>query len=117
MSNISMEKRLELVKQVRSQYQRNQYDMSNREQILYGRTAMAEEGGGFQEGVDNRQETRPRSSFRLRLFLAVLLAAGVIFLKENEIEIAGIAMEEVFQAISADYYNNVSELAETLSQH
>ena len=38
MSDFSVEQKLELVQQVRSQYYRNQSDLMNREQILYGRT-------------------------------------------------------------------------------
>lgn len=117
MNDISMEKRLELVKQVRSQHQRNQCDMFSREQILYGRTSMTGEEGHFQESAEYHQEDSPRSFLKLRIFLALVLAAGAVFLKENEIEIAGITMEEVFQAISADYYHDITELAAALSQH
>lgn len=126
MSDITMEKKLELVQQIRSQYHKNQYDMSNREQILYGRTSnreeymQAAEPGGYggynlagsftatgRQASAESNASAGTLSFRLRLLLALVLLAGVIVLDKNGTKIAGIAMEEVFQAISADYYEEI----------
>ena len=39
MSGVTAEQKLQLVQQIRQQYRRNRYDMSSREQILYGSTS------------------------------------------------------------------------------
>ena len=40
MSNVTTEQKLQLVQQVRSRYHEDQYDMSNRERLLYGRSSI-----------------------------------------------------------------------------
>ena len=38
MSDVTMDQKLQLVQQVRARYHEDQFDLSNRERILYGRS-------------------------------------------------------------------------------
>lgn len=109
MSDTTMEQKLRLVQQVRSRYQEDQYDLSNRERILYGRTSIGSDRYGYNTSPydDPYQEGGPVqgqvSSFRLRLFLAVFLVIMVIAMDTNGITVAGITTEKIYEVISADY--------------
>lgn len=93
MSDFSVEKKLELVQQVRSKYYQNQSDMMNREQILYGRSEKEnEEEGIFKDGT-----------LKLRYALAAVLAATIILFDRSGQSLGGISMEEIFTAIETDY--------------
>lgn len=115
MRDVTTEQRLRLVQQVRSRYQENQYDLSNRERILYGKSFVREAPENPpQENPDI--DPKPISSFKLRLIIAVLLGAAVIFMDRNDIKIAGITSEQVYQAISADFEENIEKMAAAMSQ-
>lgn len=108
-----MDRRLRLVKQIRSRYNEDQHDLTNRELILYGKSSRSPESEeGFQDGQLPPGQV---SFFRFRMALAVLLFAAVIFMDSNGAELAGITAEEVFEAISADYEEVIDSWAETLS--
>ena len=109
-SKANTEKRLQLLKQIRSRYNDDQRDLSNRELILYGRsTRSATEDSRQQEVQPDAEQV---SFFRIRLILAVLLFAAVIFMDMDGMELAGITAEKIFQAISADYENVIETWAE-----
>lgn len=115
MRDVTTEQRLRLIQQVRSRYHENQYDLSNRERILYGKSF----SGEIPENM--RQESPdaapgPFSSFKLRLMIAILLSAAVISMDRNQIKIAGITSEQVYQAISADFEENIEKMVAALSQ-
>ena len=107
-----MEKRLQLVKQIRSRYNENQYDLFNREKILYGRSSRS------MDSIWTHQEegTQPENPtlFRLRLALAAGLLGFVIFMDVNDISVAGITAERIFQAISADFQETIETWAAEL---
>lgn len=131
MSDITMEQKLQLIRQVRSRYHEDQYDLSNRERLLYGKAHMPERAGrsasylnsGQDPYEDNYEDTcgvpsgsaGPVSFFRLRLLAALLLLATVILMDQNEIKVAGITTETIFRMISADYEDKITEWMETLS--
>ncbi len=115
MSDITTEKKLELIEQVRSQYNKNRYDMSNREKILYGRTSFPRFSGEDKPAASENQASSV-SFFRLRMLLALAMLAGVILCHQSGIKIAGITMEQFFQVISADYYADVTEFVESMSE-
>ena len=120
MGDITMEQKLRLVQQARSRYQENQYDMSNREWILYGKPSQFSDSeyanpysdmyGGSKEPVGGYI-----SFFKLRLWAAIFFLAVIIFLDKSGIKVAGITTEEIFRAISADYDEKIEEWVETLS--
>jgi len=115
MNNISVEQRLELVKQVRSKYYENQSDMMNREQILYGKS--------FPKNQDDIRNTRDMEDFyqlktdneskedgifkdgtlKLRYALAAVALLTIILFDKSEKTLGGISMNEVFTAIQKDY--------------
>ena len=115
MSDVSMERRLQLVKQIRSRYNEDQFDLSNRERILYGRSSRSV------DSLERPQEegTQPENPtfFRLRLALAAGLLGLVIFMDVNGISVAGITAERIFQAISADFQETIETWATELSSH
>lgn len=122
MSDVTMEQKLQLVQQVRSRYHENQYDLSNRERILYGRSSV-----GFQDEDSLRYtgpyyddagqpEQEPYTFFKGRVWIALFLVAAVIVMDRNHMEIAGITAEKVFEVISADYEEVIETWAEALTK-
>lgn len=120
MSETTMEQKLQLVKQVRSRYHENQYDLSNRERILYGRTSAALPRAGYSSPYDEEYgdyalpEGRPLTFFKLRLWLALFLVTAVILLDLNGTEVAGITAQKIFEVISADYEEALEAWVENL---
>lgn len=110
-SKANTEKRLQLLKQIRSRYNEDQRDLTNRELILYGRSARP--ASESLEQQDMLPDTEYVSFFRIRLVLAVLLFAAVIFMDMDGMEMAGITAEKIFQAISADYEEVIETWAES----
>lgn len=121
MSDVTMEQKLRLVRQVRSRYHENQYDLSNREQILFGKSSAAlpkEEGFSYPyaEGESPGSGEEGFSFSKLRLWIALFLATAVIVMDRNHVEVAGITSDKIFEAISADYEKVIESWVETLSQ-
>ena len=122
MSDTTIEQKLQLVRQVRSRYHENQYDLSNRERILYGRTSVVPEREGYaaspyDEDYDGTlPEGRPLSLMKIRLWIALLLVVMVIIMDTNGMSIAGITSEKIFELISADYEEVIESWAENMSK-
>ncbi|MCI8694351.1 MAG: hypothetical protein HFH91_16865 [Lachnospiraceae bacterium] len=120
MSETTMEQKLQLVKQVRSRYHENQYDLSNRERILYGRTSASLQRAGYLSPYEERYgdyalpEGQPFTFFKLRLWLALFLVTAVILLDLNGAEVAGITSQKIFEVISADYEEVIETWVENL---
>lgn len=115
MRDVTTEQRLRLIQQVRSRYHENQYDLSNRERILYGKSFSGEMTDNMrQENPD--ADPRPFSSLKIRLMVAILLSVAVISMERNQIKIAGITSEQIYQAISADFEENIENMAAALSR-
>lgn len=113
MSDITTEQKLQLVQQVRSRYNENQYDMSNRERVLYGKTSIPLQAAGYGE---EPQSGEPYvSSFKLRLLLALLLFGAVVFMDVRHIKIGAFTTEKLYGMIAADYEEKLEEWVETLS--
>lgn len=112
MSDIPMEQKLKLVQQVRSRYNENRFDMSNREQILYGKTVTPPV-----EGFPSEEPSveKPFSSFKLRLFFALLLFGVIVFMDVKQIEIGGLTTEKLYGMIAADYEEKLEEWVEAMS--
>lgn len=116
MRDMTTEQRLRLIQQVRSRYHENQYDLSNREQILYGKSFAKIPDGTAEPETPEGEAKTPLSSFKLRLVIALLLGAAVISMDRKDIKIAGITSEQIYQAISADFEDNIEKMVVTLSQ-
>lgn len=121
MNDTTVEQKLQLVQQVRNRYQEDQFDLSNREHILYGRTSVIPERAGYASPyADPYREgelyaNQAPSSFRIRLFLAVFLVLTVIIMDKNDMALAGITSEKVYEVISADYEDVLETWVEALS--
>lgn len=120
MNDTTMEQKLQLVQQVRSRYQEDQFDMSNRERILYGRTSITPERAGYAAPYsdsywEGQMPAERSTSFRIRLFLAVFLVLTVIIMDKNDMALAGITSEKVYEVISADYEDVLETWVEALS--
>lgn len=136
MNEITTEQKLRLVQQVRSRYHENQYDLSNRERLLYGRTSFnpdsreqsaADHAAGRQDMQgyyaygDGYGESLPSgenlfSFFRLRFLLAALLLAAAIVIDKNSLNIAGITSEKICEMISADHEEKIENWVEAMSR-
>ena len=111
MEDISVEKKMELVHQVRSQYQKNQYDLMNRESLLYGKTYTANTGY-----TPPPSDSHKDSTLKIRYALAVLLLLSIIILDRSGKSFAGISMKQVFQAIEADFEDTLEFWASEIKQ-
>lgn len=110
MTDISTEQKLQLVQQIRSQYNKNQYDMSNRERILYGRTSgntsniasYPEKQYNFatEYSVNDIEKKASSESFKMRCILAAMLVVFALLFDVLEIKPLGIEMEQIFQIIA-----------------
>ena len=112
MKDVTTERKLQLIRQIRSRYSEDRQDLSNRERILYGRESVR----SWEENEYDPEQEMPQSSFRLRVLLAVLLFAAVVTIDTNGTSLWGITAEKVYQIISADYEDKIEEWVETLSK-
>lgn len=104
MSDVTVEQKMELVRQVKEQYAKNQNDLSRREQILYG-TSFHKTGKSeilsTNEIEDAQQST---STLGIRFLLAILLFAAFVFLENSGQEIAGFSSTDIYQAMEINYF-------------
>ena len=127
--NTTIEKKLQLVKQIRSQYNQNQYDLSNREQILYGRTSYKtpslSRGDTFHDithgdeasSINGTEDTTLASgSLKVRSMLAVMLVVFAILFDLLGVAPGGVKMQQVFNAIAADYQENMTAFVDAVTE-
>ena len=114
MSDVSTEQKLRLIQQVRSRYNQNQFDLSNRERIIYGKS-FSKVPYNDKETMDSDAKPQP-STFKMRLMIALLLGAAVISIDRNNIKIAGITSEQIYQAISADFEENIEKMVAAITK-
>lgn len=116
MGDITVEKKMQLVQQVRSQYNRNQYDLMNREKILYGYTSpnrmRSEETAGFEMDTDIPADI---STFKLRFLAAVILFVTVATLDLTGSSLFGITPSKIYECISQDFDTDSLDFARELS--
>ncbi len=101
MSDVTVEQKLQLVQQIRSRYSENQYDIRNRERILYEQDYTGQDAPGFR--------------LRLRFLLAGLFFAALVAMDKSHIKVAGITAEMVQRVISADYGEKIDVWVEGLT--
>lgn len=127
MEDMTTEKKLQLVQQIRTRQNRNQYDLSARERILYGytssnitplscRKSYAENtyATNFTSPVCS-DEKSTSESLKFRSALACMLLLFAILFDYFKIAPVGIEMKQIFQIIAADYQNNMTEFVETMT--
>lgn len=117
-----LEKKLQLVRQVRSRYSEDQYDLSNRERLLYGKTDLPGReavspyaDAGYSDDWRYAEPEESPSSIKLRFLLAVLLFGAVVFLDQSHTPSGRITAEKIYSAISADYEDQLKDWVEAIS--
>ncbi len=118
MSKITVEQKLTMLNQLRSQYDKNQSDLMRREQILYGRTSVSSSGENSERwaGTDAESfsDTPIKGTFRIRLIIAVILAVIMIVYDKNDKEILGVSTEQIYTVIAEDYIAEFTENTEKI---
>lgn len=107
MGDITVEKKLQLIQQVRSQYNRNQTDLQNREQLLYGRTSSyspsySRAAGETPLPLAEKEGAGWGGSFKIRLLAAIGLFLVILILDMSGKAIMGVPMERVFEMIARE---------------
>ena len=114
MSDIPVTKKLELIKQIRSRYQQDRYDMFHRERLIYGRTTpISAENDEFVEADAGGEESF--STLPLRVLVAVGLFVMIVLCDMSGKSFLGIQSSQCFSAISEDYESSIAAWAETVS--
>ncbi len=96
MGDITVEQKLQLIHQIRSEYNRNQNDIRNREQILYGRTGM--------NSYHSTYEDVPRrpTSFKARMLIAISVFVIIVILDIRQESMLGISTSKIFSEIARE---------------
>ena len=121
----TVDQKLELIRQVRSQYRQNQNDLMHRESILYDRPlrsiANTEESFSSDDTYYEPYQIQKKGSqtsgtLKIRYVLAFSLTALVILFHQNQIKPAGINMEQVFLTLEQDYEDIIMSWSRSLIQ-
>ncbi|MCM1100472.1 MAG: hypothetical protein NC079_01805 [Clostridium sp.] len=109
----SVDQKLELMRQIRSRYQRDRYDMFHRERLLYGRTSPypADEG----EYPESEETGEKFSTLPLRALLALGLFLLIVICDLSGRSFLGIQAAQCFSAISENYDDAISAWVESVS--
>lgn len=104
MNDTTTERKLELIKQIRSQHHQNRYELHNREQILYGQTFPKEI-----TAINNFSEETIsiKNTFKIRFFIAALLFGLVIGLDMTGKSLAGLDAENIYTLLAESYEDNI----------
>lgn len=120
MSDATVEKKLKLVQQIRSQYNRDQYDLLSREQILYGRTSPGRIAREPYAEPTDISSTPATGTIKIRLLAALLLLIGVLVMDISGNSLFGLQTSDIFASIKEDFnigdMNFAEELAFFLSE-
>ncbi|MDR0964877.1 MAG: hypothetical protein LBM60_09705 [Clostridium sp.] len=110
MNDVTVDKKLQLVRQIRSSYHQNQNDLQNRERILYGHSKPALEAAVIPRDEMYIQEEMPAvalSTFKIRLLLALFLLFAILAWDITGQELFGITTEQVFKFLSEDFTQTI----------
>lgn len=115
MGKFTVDKKLELISQIRSRYQQDRYDMFRRERLLYGKvTPIPTENE--ETAVDEYDEEISFSTLPLRTLVAVGLFLLVIICDMSEKSFMGIHPSQCFSAISTDYESSITKWVDAASR-
>lgn len=99
MDGISREQKLELVRQIKTQYHQNKYDLYNREHLLYATP----------ETSQDSTKNNTSESLKFRSVVAILLFLFVILLDSFGFKPLGIEMTQLFGILQTDYLESISD--------
>ncbi len=104
MNDTTTDRKLELVKQIRSQNHQNRYDLYNREQILYGQTYARE---NIVLNNDSEEKSTIKSTCKIRFILAALLFGLVIGLDISGKSLAGYNADQIYTLLAENYEEHI----------
>lgn len=105
MNKLSVEKKLELLNQIRFQNEKDRLDMSKREHLLYGKTTISSDTDFSLSGEEN--EKSGIQTLFLRTLLSIGLFLLIIICDLSGKSFWGIPSEECFQTLSKDYESSI----------
>ncbi|MBP3205867.1 MAG: hypothetical protein J6M66_10660 [Lachnospiraceae bacterium] len=119
---LDVEKKLELMQQVRSRYEQDRNDLAHRESILYGKTGSQSYDPYRQEpgntpagsGLQN-QEEQPLSAFALRILFSAGLFLLLLLCDISGKNFFGMPPEKCFQIIAQDYESSITRWVDAAS--
>ena len=122
MSDITIEKKLELMQQIRARNEQNRFDMSRREQIIYGRTATnpysePERTWDNNLTMDVADEEEEFQTFPLRILLSLALFLLIIICDLSGKSFMGINASQCFHAIAVDYESSITAWVDAASEN
>lgn len=120
MSEITIEKKLELMQQVRARNEQNRFDMCRREQILYGRTSpefVSDERSWEKNTYVDDNEEEGLQTFPLRILLSLGLFLLIIIGDISGRSFMGINAKQCFEAIAVDYESSITEWVDAASKN
>lgn len=97
MGDITVEQKLQLIHQIRSEYNRNQNDIRSREQILYGRTGINSYHSNYEEITNNKP-----TSIKARILIAISVLVIIVILDIRQESMLGITTSKIFSEIARD---------------
>ncbi|MDR0948168.1 MAG: hypothetical protein LBM69_01465 [Lachnospiraceae bacterium] len=115
MSDVTVDKKLQLVQQVRSAHHQNQSDLQKRERILYGQASQPKYASETLETAQmdayaGTDELRmPVSTFKIRLLIALFLLFGILVWDITGRVIFGFTADQVFSHLKEDYSQKALE--------
>lgn len=118
MSNIPIEKRMQLVHMIREENKTNQLKLRNRENILYGRplvSSLHSTEHATQEYAQEAMEETPVSTFKLRFLIAVALFVTYLILDMGGGSILGKNAKEIYLMVEEDYQSNIFDFIENIT--
>lgn len=114
MGNISVEQKLCMLNQLRTRYDKDMTDLMRREEILYGKTSSV---SNMLRTSDYSVENEPgsnsipvRSTFRLRLLMAAILAVLLILSDRRGQAYFGVSTSQIYTLIERDYLTQIEEI-------
>lgn len=106
MSEISAERKLQIVKQIREEHANNQRLIRGRENILYGfHSPYPAYQNEMHQAADLDSETFPLKgnlSFRIRLVVSLILLVSVILLDKTNTDIFQYTVSDMFTYLGTD---------------
>lgn len=115
MSEVNSEQKIQLVQQIRTQYEKNQCDIKNRKQLMFGNGYdMTMQNAGM---IPQENSSAKSESLKCRCAIAALLFIFTIIFDLIGAHPFGVSMEQVFTAIATDYQKNMTEFAKTMSDN
>lgn len=112
--HIPTEKKLQLVRMLRSEDEQNRVRMRTREELLYGRAFPEKVSAAEPYGMEGEIERPAFSSLKLRFVIAFLLMVGFVSWDNGYYPIPGVEPELVYECLSAD--NSIGNLFAFIEQ-